>query len=529
MVSSGTQTPAQPRTISGVVINSVTGRPIARALVQVGQHSMLTDGEGQFEFREVTDFTPPSVSKPGYFPENGGGMIGSFPPAAAQAEPIELKLVPEAILSGQVTGPGGDPIQGLLVMVRTLAVSNGLKHWEQRAGTTTNAEGEFRFAELQAGEYAIQTAIKLDGTPEGDAAAGYEPVDYPVLGVSGAGALKVHAGDQLQADMSTRLERLYPVSGVLIGLPENAWPSLSVRTAGGLEINSAVRQNPRTGEFRVLLPSGSFELRAQAFVPPPANASGGPRVVGGPGLQLLARQLVTVAQAPVSGLKLSLESMATVPVEFAEEKTGQSQTSEPSPAQVYVSLLSAGADAPPSAYPAERVDDGAHPDQDMQRAGPLVIHYVPPGRYLLQASIPSPWYVASAFCGGTDLSRESLVITGSAAGCTIHIVLRDNSASVKVSVPDTKEAQAAPAFIYAMPLDNQTGDVRISATGNGGKASLEPMAPGQYLLLASRRPTEQLAFRDAESLRRYETEGKRVDLAPGANAEIQLDVLAGDP
>jgi hypothetical protein len=84
-------------------------------------------------------------------------------------------------------------------MLRTLTVSNGLKHWEQRGGTTTNAEGEFRIAELQAGEYAIQTALKLDGPPEGDAAAGYAPADYPVLGANGAGALQVHAGDQLEA------------------------------------------------------------------------------------------------------------------------------------------------------------------------------------------------------------------------------------------------------------------------------------------------------------------------------------------
>jgi hypothetical protein len=253
-------------------------------------------------------------------------------------------------------------------------------------------------------------------------------------------------------------------------------------------------------------------------------------VIGDPGLQLLARQLITVAHGPVSGVKLTLEPMAIVPVEVAEEKTAQSQASDPSPAQMYVSLSSADADAPPSAYPAERVGDRAHPGQDMQRTGgPLLIHYVPPGRYFLQASIPSPWYVASAFCGGTDLAREPLAITGSAAGCTIRIVLRDNGASLKVSVPDAKGERAAPAFIYAMPLDNQTGDVRMSATGSDGHASLELMPPGQYLLLASRRQAEQLAFRDAESLRRYESEGKRVELTPGASAEVQLDVLTGEP
>lgn len=526
--------PAQLRTISGVVINSVSGRPIPRALVQFGQHAVLTDGEGQFEFRDVTDNSVLFATKPGYFPENPGAGILSSLSSAGKAGPVELRLVPEAILSGQVTDAGGDPLQGISVMLRTLVASNGLRHWEQRAGTTTNAEGEFRFAELQAGEYAIQTAIKLDGPPEGDAAAGYQPLDYPALGANGAGALTVHAGDQLQADMSTRLERLYLVSGVLIGLPENAWPSLSVRTAGGLEVNSALRQNPQTGEFRVLLPSGSFELRAQAFVPPPANASNepnsnGPRLTGINGLQLLARQVVTVAQGPVTGVKLTLEPMATIPIEVAEEKTARSNASDPPPAQMYLSLLPAEADAPPSVYPAESVGDRRFRAHDIQRVGPLLIRNVPPGRYFLQTPAQPPWYVASAFCGGTDLSRESLAITGSAAGCTIRIVLRDDGASLKVSVSDAREGRAVPAFIYAMPLDSQTRDVRMFPTGTDGKASLEAMAPGQYLLLASQRQVEQLAFRDAESLRRYETEGKRVELTPGASAEVQLDALAGEP
>jgi hypothetical protein len=44
------QTP-RPRTVSGVVVNSVTKQPIPRALVEAGQHAMLTDDEGNFEFR----------------------------------------------------------------------------------------------------------------------------------------------------------------------------------------------------------------------------------------------------------------------------------------------------------------------------------------------------------------------------------------------------------------------------------------------------------------------------------------------
>jgi hypothetical protein len=531
IVATGTrQSPSQPRTIAGVVINGVTGWPIARALVQAGQHAMLTDAEGRFELRGVTE---PDVAlfatKPGYFGENISPLIPSMPAAESQAGPVEVRLVPEAILSGLVTDGSGVPLEGITVQLRTLTTSNGLKHWDQRVTTRTNAEGEFRFAELRAGEYALQTAVKLDGPIEGEAAAGYASVDYPVLGANEAGALQLHPGDHLEADMSTRLEKLYPVSGVINGLPESASLSFTVRTAEGLETNAAFRQNPQTGEFRILLPSGSLEVRAHAYAAP-ANHG----IVGEPAQQLIARHLVTIAQGPVSGLSMTLEPMATLPVEVAEEHTTKLQSGgqpldPPDVSQMNIRLLPGEADAAHMTYSVQRLGNGANPVQVRQGSGPPLIRDLPPGQYFLQAQPQQPWYIASAFCGGTDLTREWLSITGSAAGCMLRLVLRDDIASLKFSVSDAKGDRATPAFIYFVPLDNLTRDVLMLSTGPEGKGSMD-MPPGQYLLLATRHGAQlQLAFRDPESLRRYEAEGRRIDLTPGGNAEVRLDVIAGEP
>lgn len=522
------QATSQPRTISGVVVNSVTRTPISHALVQAGQHAMLTDGEGHFEFRDITDIGALTATKPGYFAEDVGGVTAWSSAAPDKSEPIELRLVPEAILSGRVTDASGTPLQNVSVILRMLVASNGLKHWEQRGGTTTNAEGEFRIAELQAGEYALQTALKLDGPPEGEAAAGYAPTDYPAVGINGAGALQVHAGDHLEADMSTRLERLYPISGVVNGLPANSALSFSARTAGGVEVNSALQQDTRTGKFRVILPSGSFELRAQASVLPELIHPGerGPR--NRAPLQLMARQSVTVADAPVIGVRMTLEPLAEVPVELAEEKTASSRASDPTPAQFNFSLLPAEADAAPMSYPAENMGDRADPAQGVQTGDPLLIRNLPPGQYVLQAQGQPPWYVASAVCGGADLTREPFAIAGSAAGCAMRIVLRDDAASLQVSLSNASQERPVSAFIYVVPLNNLTRDVQMFSTGTDGKLSLDSVAPGQYLLLAMRQAV-QLAFRDAENLRRYESEGKRIDLSPGEKTKLQLDLITGEP
>src|SRR5437762_14032573 len=63
---------AEPKyKLSGTVINSVTGEPIRRALVQLyagSQLVALTDGNGQFEFEGLSPGnTSINVHKPGFF------------------------------------------------------------------------------------------------------------------------------------------------------------------------------------------------------------------------------------------------------------------------------------------------------------------------------------------------------------------------------------------------------------------------------------------------------------------------------
>jgi hypothetical protein len=114
----------------------------------------------------------------------------------------------------------------------------------------------------------------------------------------------------------------------------------------------------------------------------------------------------------------------------------------------------------------------------------------------------------------------------------MHVVLRDDAASLQIqvssAVSNASEGRPAPAYVYMVPLNNLTRDVQTLLTGTDGKLSLDGVAPGQYLLLATPLVAD-LAFRDAESLRRYETEGKRIDLSPGEKTEIRLDVIHGEP
>src|SRR5271165_4436889 len=108
----------EKRTISGQVVNSVTGQPVAGALVQMGARAMLTDREGQFEFHDLAALYGGAVApQPGYvsgLPE----FIRLNLPARQVQGAITLKLVPEAIIFGKVLDQSSQPLQGLRIQLK---------------------------------------------------------------------------------------------------------------------------------------------------------------------------------------------------------------------------------------------------------------------------------------------------------------------------------------------------------------------------------------------------------------------------
>src|SRR5215472_11644566 len=108
VVSSSAQQPQSPQfKLEGLVVNSVTGKPLSRVLVQMNGRSMLTGPEGEFSFDSVpagTSFV--GLIKPGYFiPASKplAGTMGHSINVGPDTGKVVLKLAPEAVVTGQVT------------------------------------------------------------------------------------------------------------------------------------------------------------------------------------------------------------------------------------------------------------------------------------------------------------------------------------------------------------------------------------------------------------------------------------------
>jgi Carboxypeptidase regulatory-like domain len=502
-------------TISGQVVNSVSGEPIARARVQVGtQQAALTDHDGRFALDEVRENSAYAfASKPGYFAEDRAVL--------AQGESITLRLIPEAIVFGTITDQNGQPVQDLVVKLRMLDARNGLRRWQEMQSTITSVEGKFRFAELQAGHYSLATSFRIDGLAEAASSVAFVPVTFPSQAGDGIrGSLTLAPGDHVETNASVAVEKLYPVSGVIHGMTVQGARVIATERDGEL-IDPPVNINP-DGAFRLRLPSGSYRLVGHSFADR--------------GQQLAGTREITVGEAPLQGLSITLTPPATLPidVEYQAVTTGAQNAPSGPPPYLNASLEDEDPRGPARTLPAQpRTRPGRA--QAFEPGDPMVFQDVEPGSYVLQTRPQPPWYVASATCGNLDLTRDPLVIAADAATpCTVRMVYRNDSASLKWSASpgEGDNGSSGHIFVTAIPLDNFTqlpdlsmGDV--SSPDTPAEGSFEGLAPGHYLVLALTR-RQELAYRDSEAMQRYLPLGQQVTLTRGGKSEVQLKIVTGE-
>ena len=523
-----------PRNVSGTVVNSVTGEPIYRALVQLGgEHATLTDHEGHFEFDGVTDTFPvPFVMKPGYFALNRGLNLLADGADSGNAsgntsltdQPRMMKLVPEGIISGTVLGQDGTPLEGIPVQLKTRAVQDGLSRWRQRMGTRTNSEGQYRFAELEAGSYIVSSGFHAEGLADSASTVAYIPARYPGgSAASAVSAIVIKPGDHAVADLNPEVARLYPVTGVISGYGESRGIGWRARTASGEEITPMSRFLPPTGEFRLMMPSGSYQVTATAYT------RQGP---------FEARRELSVAQGPLGGVSFVLQPYATIPVEVDLNPVNQvAQGDGPMSGSLQglaanVMLTSADGEGFTPYLSAQPLRRHGADDTAPGAPGPLAIDNISPGKYILQVQPQSPWYVASASCGGIDLMRQELVVDGGSVGCSIRIQLRNDSGSASVTMRGGSQTigvtgRRPAGVIYAVPLGNLTQRV-VDLNPQNAIFSADGLAPGRYLVLALDH-REELPYRDAEAMGKYAVLGQEITVTPNGKAEAEVSLTPGNP
>ena len=507
--------------LEGVVINSLTGKPISRALVQVagpGTRAMLTGPQGEFSFDGVPVGTASiHVLKPGFSQEG----VSNFRSAAtvevtAGSGKAVIKLVPEGVVTGQVTDPDGEPLEGVQITVMHSEIMNGMRRLLPAGrGQATDEDGNFRVAGLAPGKYYLAARTfnsdrRILGALSGKRRQAYQPVLYypAAADLEAASPLDLTAAQHITVQMSLKRVPAFKLTGTLAGMSD--WKQVNVpwlTDRSGQLLATPEKFDRATGSFEFqAVAAGNYFLRVGAM-----NESN----------QFTWTQRSVAVESDVTGLRIVLGAGTSIPVtvraEFSSERAEPSrsfsskQNSERTLARVQLNSAD--------------LNEGFMSSASGPVAGSSsiqTVNNVSPGRYYVQVFLMANGYVYSARSGGTNLLREPLVVPTEGSVPPIEITLRDDGGAVKVHVnsdqPPVKSwAVLAPEFAprqNPVLLDVAPGTDRLY----GG------LAPGDYKVYAFD-SIESLEYANPDVLLRYNAKAVRVSVTSGGTASVGVDLI----
>ena len=542
---------AQPsvasKSLRGTVINTVTHDPVSRALVYSPDNrlAVFTDDQGRFDFKvpqaeagpmgstgavsDVVQYQPTLMArKPGFLEDHNRTFFSALGPRTN--DEITIGLTPEALIVGRVNLPASNQWDRITVQVYKRQVLEGRAHWTFVATAQVRSNGEFRLANLSAGEYKLFTGELLDRDPltfdPRGQLYGYPPIYYSNAADFASGtAINLEAGKTFHAELSPVLQPYYPVKIVITGMPEPEPVRVSVALHGhkgpGYSLGYDDRENAITG----MLPNGTYTVEATPQGQEHATGSVNISVKGAP-LRNATMALIPHGSMPVNVIA-DQDSPGQHTASITQGRFSREQSADISlqPTEDF-SLRSAFWLRPPG-----------KPNDNV-----LVFDNVGPGHYWVNIR-PFSGYVASAVAGGIDLLRHPLVVAPGASSLPINVVLRDDFAKIDGTVEGmpspapndptsvgrvTIYSGAAPPgplpFVYCVPLPDSSG--RFAETGVSLEGNFQvQLAPGVYRVLAFDR-SQELEYQNAEAMRAYEGKGPVIRLAPGQSEHVRVTLIS---
>jgi hypothetical protein len=515
--------------LEGTVVNSLTGQPLPRVLVQTSGRAVLTGVEGGFSFDGFSAGTiQVQVTKPGYFPP-GATLRGWSPGRSFVVGPdtgkIVLKMSPEAIVTGRITGRDDEPLEGAEVQALTyMPVNDGPQQLLSVRNTRSDEDGNFRIAGLSAGHYyltvrgsSVTRNVLGAQTPQANQA--YPPlVYYPgTEELAAANLVDLAPGQRMEAPFSLALRPAYKVSGTVV--PAGEWKHVNspmIVDPAGQSLLTPDRFDAKTGafEFRAV-PAGAYTVR-----------------VGGTDSEdrsQFSNHKITISK-PMAGLKLSLKPGINIPVVIRTELTKLKLATGMTCSQTLPGGGFHQSDC--SDYPAAHVELIALDTTGVRFAtdyGPLKdsraygIHGVAPGKYAVRAQASFGGYVQSLRSGSLDLLQEALTVAEGGTVMPIEVVVRDDSATLKVTVRAEKPGWPAMIVLYAEGAPFLL-PVRWGTANPGLYSYLGALAPGSYKVFAFD-SLDGIDYARPDSLAKYASQAARVTLSPNHESSVIVDLI----
>jgi hypothetical protein len=483
--------------LSGQVVNAITGLPVPRALVRMNDRAVLTDHDGRFELNQMADVQGNlQVTKPGFSASPDPSDVGGqFIRVSQAGERLQLRLYPEAVLTGMLTGPDGYPLPQIPVSAMRSDYEGDEHRWSSAGQAVTDSHGNFRIP-VSAGYYRLETQYSPRNLYTVEAVLPLVVPDESSPNTSDV--IRVHSGEEQHFDLHPAMGMVHLVNAAMELGGERGFPAITARSSHGAELRiNTIRRGP-SGSFGFELPNGTYALTAALNTPD--------------GLEQ-AETSVTVAGHDVSGVVFRFSPVPVLPVELSVDGPETSDNAKPNLLQVGLTLENNQPDS-------TRGDSAIRLSPQRDRSFGFA---VPPGSYRLKARNSGEWYVKSASYGASDLLQEDVVVAPGSGGTAIRVVVSNQIGSLQGTV--MLNGKPAPCWVYLISTTPSAAAVTRFRSGEDGTYTSARLAPGNYQAVAfeSRHSAD---YREAASLAPYSTHVRSVTIQAGDKASLDLDAVS---
>jgi hypothetical protein len=496
-VSSGSMaSSAIPGSVSGQVINAVTGQPVARALVRLNERSVLTDHDGKFEFDQNTTATGTvMIVKPGFSSGIDSEPANTFLQAGQLAAPLRLLLYPEALLTGTVLGPDGDPLPEIPVNVRRTLYDEMGRRTVNARHTQTDSHGNFRLS-VAAGSYRLETQYIPKDRLTGLAVL---PVTVPAETSSNRlDEIRIHSGEEQHFDLRPAVLHTRKVT-VTVDASEQmmGFARLTARSHDGstLQIGGSLHAN--SGETSLELPHGTYTLLARR------NNANAPEE---------AEATITVPDHDISGVSFHFSPIPSIPVEMVIDSFSTSDNAVPSLPQLNLVLEN---DQPNFDQEGSAVRLTAEENHTFR-------FLASPGSYHLLAIGSGGWYVKSAGNGASDVLQQGLVVAPGSGGTPLRVMVSNQTGSLQGTV--NLNGVPSACWVYLISTTPSAEPFLTVHSNPEGVFTDSRLPPGSYEAIAFE-SRHSVNFRDPDVLAAFASRVRSITIEAGDKATLDLDAV----
>lgn len=517
--------------IAGVVVDAVTGTPVAGAAVSIvsaGSSVEATAGsDGRFEFDGLKAGKYPLYAWARGYVQEGYNQHGSFLTAVAtgnglDSEHVVFKLHAEAALSGKVTDERGEAVRNAQVMLFGYLSWGTRRTAMVRPPTHTNDLGEYRFAHLRAGKYYVAVQAHPWYAQTG---LRYQPEPQPVRG---AGGIMLYAGpSQMKPD--PLLDVVYPVTfypGVTDG---SAASAIELNWGESEEADVALQAVPSVHILVTNLPTD--QKGANYGV----GATG--RVMGTMeyGVPVTSAQIAPgeyeIAGLPPGEVTLHLngtggraEDSRTLEVNASDGGTVDARGAEATTSVSGQVIFPPGSAAVTGGQVVLANGTGRNFGTVLEKDATFKFAQVLPGRYHVMIGVQGQrLYTSAVTATGAKASGREVTIDGSGDVKLAITAGRGFGRVTGIAKRDGKAMAGAMVILVPESRQNMEQDARMDQSDSDGTFALGNIIPGKYVLMAIA-DGWGLEWAKPEALKPYWEKGQVVQIGTEESKQVTVEV-----